>query len=175
MAPVNNGVYWDTCIFYALLKEERHRQGELSAIKRQAGLFDDGNLFVITSAITLTEIKPSKLEDSARTQFKGMQKRSNFVWVDTNVRVAELANDLREQYTKQNAEGRNLHLSTPDAIHIASAITIGAPELITLDEDNKNKELSLGMLKIAEDVFRDYSLTIKRPGVGEMTGLFDDE
>lgn len=168
---LGDGIYWDSCIFYALLKGEKHRDGELEAIKRQAKAFDEGNLYIITSSITLTEVMPAKLEQAHQELFAGMHKRSTFVWVDANPKVTGLAVELRTKFVKtQPITGNNLWLSTPDAIHIASAISVGVPELITLDGNDKPKLKETSMLEFSNEIEAQYGLKIMRP---DTTGQID--
>lgn len=166
MAALGEAVYWDSCIFYAHLKEEEHRAGELGAIKKQVAEFDAGNLIIATSAITITEVMPSKLTDEQVDLFMQMQERSNFVFIETNQPIAQLAVKLRGQYTKTKTTGdgaKTLTLTTPDAIHVASAIAMGIGQMITIDCNDKPKREELGLTKLSPQTERDYNLTIMRP------------
>jgi predicted nucleic acid-binding protein len=166
MVALGEGVYWDACIFYALLKGEEHRNGELDSIKRQAALFDNGRLFIVTSAITLTEVLPSKLSEKEIGNFNLMNTRANFLWVDVNPRVASLAVDLRNEFTKTASESeKEMRLGTPDAIHVASAISSGVKKLITLDCNDKPKLYEVSLMTFSDEILSKYGLTTMRPDI----------
>ncbi|MCB2263066.1 MAG: PIN domain-containing protein [Candidatus Thiosymbion ectosymbiont of Robbea hypermnestra] len=157
-------IYWDSCVFYALIKAEDHRDGELEGIRQTQRSFDAGEIVLITSAITLVEVLPFKLTDGQRLLFEGISKRSNFSWVDASPPVAKLAVELRNKYIKPRGD-KEVWLSTPDAIHIASAIAHKSDRMITLDGNDKPSRQELGILKIAEDLKRDYDLIVSRPDI----------
>ena len=165
-----DAIYWDTSIFYALLKGEEHRPGELAAIKKAARLFDDGNLVIATSNITGIEVIEGRLPPGKKDEFAAMMRRSNFYPVDLTQAVNRLANEIREFYYQDRGEGRGRTVSTPDAVHIASAIQSGQP-LWTLD--SKNKPGSLGMTKLDTPIMGRYDIEITRPDMGPEQDLFD--
>ncbi len=164
MATLGEAVYWDSCIFYAHLKGEEHRAGELGVIRKQVAEFDAGSLVIATSVITITEVMPSKLTDEQVDLFMKMQERSNFVFIETNPQIALLAVKLRDQYAKPKGDGTMTPtLTTPDAIHVASAIAVNMSQLITLDSNDKPKKGELGLTKLSPQTERDYNLKIIRP------------
>jgi hypothetical protein len=63
-----------------------------------------------------------------------------------DIRVAELAHDLRNHY----AELGGRMLSTPDAIHLATAIHYRADEFHTFDSGSSTK--SLGLIPLSGNV-----------------------
>jgi|GEM_PF-5245951 len=42
-------IYWDSCVFYALIKAEEHREGELESVRRDQRAFDAGEIVLVTS------------------------------------------------------------------------------------------------------------------------------
>jgi len=166
-------IYWDSCVFYAFLKAEEHRKGELNSIKQAQREFDIGKIVLVTSTITLAEVLPSKLTDEQKQLFESISRRSNFSWVDVSLPVANLAVNLRSNYT-ESREDKEFRLSTPDAIHIASAIAHKSTRLVTFDEKNKRKERELGILRIAKNIEEDYSLIVSRPEISVQKEFYLD-
>lgn len=165
--------YWDTCIFLAYIKGEEHRPGELDYIKAQASRFDAGKLSIVTSSITIAEIREATLTVAQIDQLRQIYRRSNFLFIDVTPQVSEVASKIRSFYTTNPilaGDGKALMLHTADAIHVASAIAAqkGAKEpvkLLTLDSDNKSKSSSVGLEKISGNVAGDFPLIIGRPDV----------
>ena len=176
MSGNRNAIYWDSCVFYALIKAEEHREGELNSIKKAQRAFDVGEIVLVTSTITLAEVLPSKLTDEQNQLFERISLRSNFYWVDVSPPVARTAVKLRSSYTESRGD-KEFRLSTPDAIHIASAIAYKVTRMVTFNEKNKSKEKEreIGILKIAKDIERDYGLIVSRPEISAQREFDLDE
>ena len=160
---------WDSCVFLALLQKENHKSGELHYLEQQARKFDMGALGIITSSITITEVFEARLSDENKEKFRSMYTRSNFEFIDANVGICQIASEVRGYYKSHPIDG--LYPSTPDAIHVASAIaaqsvTKNSLLLITFDEENKKKEV--GLIKLSGLVANKYNLTICRPPLSNM-------
>jgi predicted nucleic acid-binding protein len=164
-------IYWDTCIFYALLKGEEHRPGELTAIKKAARLFDDGKIVIATSVITSTEIIEARLPPGVRESYRQMCQRSNFFSVDLTTRISDLASELRDFYYERRDGLPDRTVTTADAIHVISAIQAAAP-LWTLD--SRDKPNSLGLTNLSTPIMGKYDLVIMRPDMGPEQDLFDN-
>ena len=95
----------------------------------------------MTSALTSVEVLASKIPTGFDTLFSDLLKRINRVSMD--IKVAAIAHDLRNYYSTRQAELGNKTLSTPDAIHLATAILYRADEFHTFDEHGSNKNLGL--------------------------------
>lgn len=65
-------------------------------------------------------------------------------------KIAAVAHDLRDYYSNRKAEFGGKTLSTPDAIHLATAIIYRVSEFHTFDNDGDAK--SLGLLPLSGDV-----------------------
>ena len=113
-----NGLCWDSCIFSAILKGEDSDRGELDILRQRIRDFNDGELTIIASTLLLVEVRQSKLKPDQMQTFTRIVERSNLILVDVNttiaLRVAQLRNELHTDQGK--------HLSTPDAIHVATAV-----------------------------------------------------
>lgn len=162
--------YWDSCIFLALLQEEEHRPGELDYLKVCAQKFDRGSFCILTSSITLVEVYEARLNQNQQNKFKSFYSRSNFVFIDASREICSLASEIRSFYRLHtiNVNGVSLYPSTPDALHVASAIAgqemLQKPiQLITLDSGNKAKSNELGLTNLSGKVADKYPCVICRP------------
>lgn len=150
-------IYWDACAFLCLLKgETSHGVEVLQALKSQAGAFDRGDILLATSVVGIAEVVAAHLGDGLQEQFEQMARRKNFVQVGVTDSIARDAARLRNHcYEKAKAEGAGepYLLAMPDAIHVATAMRLGADVLVTLDVKNKELNLTrreLGMVKVAQ-------------------------
>jgi hypothetical protein len=85
-------------------------------------------------------------------------KRIHRIGMET--KIASVAHDLRDYYSTRKAEFGGKTLSTPDAIHLATAIIYRVTEFHTFDNDGDAK--SLGLLPLSGDVGGNR-LTICKP------------
>jgi hypothetical protein len=163
--------YWDSCIFLALLKREtNHELGELDYILDQAARFDRNELVLVTSTIAVTEILDAGFNHEQKSAIEAMFLRTNFVFVEANLAACRLASEIRSYYVTNpviTPSPKHLGVTTPDAIHLASAIIAGnkkgAVKLLTFDCADKPKRRELGMTRLNGMVANRYPLTIFRP------------
>ena len=113
------------------------------------------------------------LRDDARERFESMIRRSNFQTIALSDGIAQQAARLRRHcYGKEkNGAGEPYILTTPDAIHVVSAMLIKADVLVTLDSVNKLVKVDrreMAMTKVASHypVPDLYPVAISRPGLG---------
>lgn len=162
MTGKTDETYWDSSIFFAWLKGEQHKVGELDEIQRQVRAFDGGNLDIYTSSITMIEICDAKLDPSQRASFDGMTRRSNFVWIEPTHQICALASQLRAEFAELKPDGTFKKVwMVPDAIHLASAVSMGLKSLITLDSEGNKK--TLAMTAKSQDIKNRYQLEVSRP------------
>ncbi|WP_028838546.1 type II toxin-antitoxin system VapC family toxin [Thermomonas fusca] len=167
-------VYWDSSAFIALLKEERtHGDGVYDALLSQAGAFDRNQIVLATSTIGIAEVLSMPLADGARERFESMIQRSNFQTIAVSDGVARQAARLRNHCygREKNGAGEPYILTTPDAIHVVSAMLIKADVLVTLDSENKSVKVErreMAMTKVASHypVPDLHPVAISRPGLG---------
>ena len=167
-------IYWDSSAFGALLKEEKnHGDGVYDALLSQAGAFDRNQIVHSVSTVGITEVLSMDLRDDARERFESMIRRSNFQTIALSDGIAQQAARLRRHcYGKEkNGAGEPYILTTPDAIHVVSAMLIKADVLVTLDSVNKLVKVDrreMAMTKVASHypVPDLYPVAISRPGLG---------
>ena len=148
--------YWDSCLFLTWLKNEPRGPGETEGIEEVACLVHAGKADLFTSVIAESEVLESKMTPDQKERFQNLFKRRNVVRVDIDVRIASLAGQIRSYYSQ-----RGMKVSTPDSLHLATAIHYGADELHTTDTD---------LLRFNGDA-AGHKLTICIPRSGQL-GLF---
>jgi predicted nucleic acid-binding protein len=164
-------VYWDTGIFIAMLmREEREDPADLDGIREQVAQFDKRKLQIATSVITLTEILRGYLPAVARDTLDAFFKREDCHLVDVDRHIAYIAQEIRDYYAGRN-DGLPT-LTTPDALHVATAIASDCDKLYTFDGDahrrpDKPKE-GRPLLSLTSPIAGRYPLIIKKPRPAHM-------
>lgn len=162
-------VYWDTCIFYALLKAEtKHGPGILAGIRQEFQDFREGRVQMLTSMVTVAEVARGNFEDDPTIleEFKGLRFAPGFLFCDAIFPVMELASEIRDYYYNnplgENGQFKNVGLG--DAIHLATAIKQEASDFVTLDGNNKpHPKAEIGILNLGNLVAGEYELNIRKP------------
>ncbi len=108
---------------------------------------DIGSIMGYTSVITLTEIltKPKQLgQTTIENEYLNLLQYSrNFRIIPIDISIADRAADLRARY----------NLRTPDALQLASALSVGCQAFLTNDHDLKRvTELQVVILDDLEGV-----------------------
>jgi predicted nucleic acid-binding protein len=115
---------------------------------------------IITSVITRIEVLSSKLTPEQEEKFKKTFRSPNHTLHDVDPPIADKARQFRDQLLN-HVSGKIL--STPDAIHLATAAIYGANEIHTFDDGQKDNK-HLGMLELNGDQ-RVEKLVICKPTV----------
>lgn len=117
--------YWDTCVFIAHLNEDRAAYGPLiDDIKQFLSEAQSGKCFIYCSTITIAEITRANAAKSTHDSFLSFLDdfKSAVIPISPDPNVMALASELRSlTYVKTGGERK---LLTPDAIHLASAVTL---------------------------------------------------
>lgn len=130
-------IYWDSCVWLTLLANSKCGTFEQAGIDNVIKMVDSNEITLITSVITRIEILKGKTTDDVSDRYlKTIKDNPNIEEVEVHRYIAQKAHEIRSFYKK---EGRNI--STPDVIHIATAITENANELHTFDGEGKKKGL----------------------------------
>ena len=148
MAGAEPTYYWDTCLFLAWIKDEERKSGEMDGVLEVIERAKRREVKIVTSVLTMVEVLSGRLPVGMDTLFAGMLKRVHRLSMD--IKVAAVAHDLRNHYVTRKAEFGGKILSTPDAIHLATAIIYRVTEFHTFDNDGDAK--SLGLLPLSGDV-----------------------
>ena len=150
--------YWDTCLFLAWLKDEQRKTGEMDGVREVIERAKRREVRLMTAVLTLTEALSSTIPVGMDTLFANLLKRIYKQGIDT--KISTIAHDLRDYYVHNAVEHEGKTLSTPDALHLATAIINRADEFHTFDE--RNGRNSLGLLPLTGNV-AGHNLTICKP------------
>ncbi len=115
-------IYWDSCCFIAwLCKKNNRTKEEMAGLDEVASDFMKGNCIIMTSSIYKTEVLAKGEEIKKLNNFT---KRKNFQSVQVSDGIVDRSQKIREHYN---------WMSTPDALHLATAIIYKADVFQTFD------------------------------------------
>ncbi len=167
MAGSAEAIYWDTCIFYALLLGgTTHGEGVFQGIEDQYKSFIAGSTKLMTFTIAVAEVAAGNFVSSDHLrEFKELRYASGFNFSTPTFPIMELASEIKDYYFNNplGLDGKYKHLDLGDAIHLATAIKNEASKFVTLDAKNKSRTDSIGLLKIGTAVAEQYQLDIVKP------------
>jgi predicted nucleic acid-binding protein len=149
MAGTSPVYYWDSCLFLAWIKDEQRASGDMDGVREVIERSKRREAQIITSVLTATEVLESKLPAGMKRLIDGLMKR--ITRISMEIKVAQMAHDLRDYYAARGAEHGGKTLSVPDAIHLATAILYRATEFHTFD-NGKTGGKSLGLLQLSGNV-----------------------
>jgi predicted nucleic acid-binding protein len=129
-------IYWDSNCFTSYINEYPDRLPALEAILDDAHR-SSGKLVIVTSVLSKVEVAFSLEEQVHRALVADEEARIANLWADTSVikliEVHELIiDDARKLIRAAMTSG--LSLKAADAIHLASAVSVGAREFETYDD-----------------------------------------
>lgn len=146
-------LYWDTDVFLSYLNEVPDRIETLRQILERVS--KDKQQFIVTSSISKVEVAWLAHEKLNRVLSDEEQDRIDALWNDPSVvDFVELHDDvaLYARDLMRSGMTKGWKLRAPDAIHLASAKSIGCYEVNTYDEKwEKYQEI--------------LDITIKKPSV----------
>lgn len=123
-------IYWDTSVLLAWIKNESRPNREMDGVNDVADGIQKNHFILLTSVLTDTEVLQSTLSDEAKTKLRDLFKRRNCQMVNADHRITRLSSEIRDYYQHQQQK----KISTPDAIHLATAIHYAVKEFHTFDE-----------------------------------------
>lgn len=128
--PGRRVIYWDACVFISILK------GEYSdVVKARIAELDRqhlrGDIVLMTSALTRVEVFENQSPKKAIDAYRRLRERATFQEVAVDPKVADRARLLRETLEGGGRSAGLPKLTTPDAIHLATALLYEADELHT--------------------------------------------
>lgn len=153
-----------------------HNEPEIvSGIDALITACDTGRITVVASTVVLIEVLEFFLNEEHKERFRGFLNRDNVGVVSVDRRIAEMAHEIRSYY-----EDAPPTVSTPDAIHLATAIAYNCEQFYTLDGTGKNKagrKKELKLLLIQGKICGKYKLKITVPRADQLvlpTALDED-
>jgi predicted nucleic acid-binding protein len=131
MAKSKAPVYcWDSTVLLAWLQEEATAPlGDIELVVKE---IDSKEATLIIPATVYTEILEARLKPGERDKLDAFLKRSNVIAADLTVPIARRAADMRNRGLEEQPKRR---IKTPDAHMAATALSLAADVLHTLDSD----------------------------------------
>lgn len=168
-------IYWDTCVFLAWLKDDEvHDPSVRDGIEETIKRVNRNEVELITSVITYVEIVKHTLTEKARKKLKTLFDRENVNFIELTVRIAEMAMSIRSYHMlEKQPDGHSANdIQTPDAVHLASAITFGANLFNTLDGSGRKKHRKI--LSLSQPIGGKYLLRLEVPCEKQASFRFPD-
>lgn len=119
-------VYWDSDCFLGLLNKEQDKIKKCQSVIREA---EEGNLLIITSALTFIEVIKMKGKKHVP---KKTEKTIQDFFLNTFMSIHNV--DRKVGIKARDLMWKNKGLQPKDSIHIATAIIQKVPELHTFDK-----------------------------------------
>jgi len=135
--PPRRLIYWDACVFIAWLKDEIRPPGEMDGVVECVDQVESGSVRLVTSVLTRTEVFETNLPQDVKARYSALLGRRNVQTVDNDLRVSDLARQIREFYGAQSKRDGLPGLTPADAIHLATAIHYKADAFYTFDDGKK--------------------------------------
>jgi predicted nucleic acid-binding protein len=157
VASKANVVYWDTCLFFALINEEqRNDPSEMPGLYACVSEIDAGTVGMVTSSVMKQELLERPLRPESQDRLNKILQRTNVDVVPFNDMMAERAAQLRAFY----ASNPGPKLGRFDASHLATAIALNVDAFFTFDANDKQGQL--GLIPLSGNV-AGYPLEVCRP------------
>lgn len=128
--------YWDSCVFIAYFNDERASYGYLiDHIRQFLEEAQSGACQIYTSAITIAEITEQTLNKGGVGSFNEFLRdfQSSIFIMEADPNTMSIASRLRSQRYILPGGTKPRSLSPPDAIHLATAISLDRTYGITID------------------------------------------
>ena len=129
-------IYWDTCVILAWIKNESRPNNEMDGVNEVARQIHNNEVILLTSAFTDIEVLQSTLNDDARDKFDKLFKRKNCQKAAIDHRITALSSEIRDYYQSRKDIDQLPTITSPDAVHLATAIHYNADVFHTFDENN---------------------------------------
>jgi predicted nucleic acid-binding protein len=132
-------IYWDTAPLVAWITDEKRSPEEIAGLEEVAELIERGKIVLFTSAIWRVEVLDSSLTEDQKQTLRKLFDGRHITDVAADSRVFDLAHEIRNYYQIERQKDQNQpKISTPDALHLATAILNHATEFHTFDGATQN-------------------------------------
>ncbi len=161
MPPRRYLIYWDACIFIAIINKEKRPNNEMDGIYDCIDNIDKGHVMIMALRdLIFDEVELRTLESAEL--FRKIMKRRGVELPSKDVRIERLARELCDYYDNKGPKP----LGDKDSLHLATAIHYRADALYTFDGGGKGGTVSL--LSLSGNVAGKYPLLICKPPVKQM-------
>ena len=132
-------IYWDTAPLVAWITDEQRSPEEIAGLEEVVELIERGKIVLFTSAIWRVEILDSSLTDEQKQTLRKLFDGRHITDVAADSRIFDLAHEIRNYYQIEHQKDQSQpKISTPDALHLATAILNDAAEFHTFDGAKQN-------------------------------------
>ena len=153
-------IYWDTCVFLALLKNETRAAGEMDGLRSVYDEVGKGKVRLITSAITYMEVLTDQSGADVVDNFRKIFDRENIDAVNVDERIGMRAGEIREHYIREREPGTD-SIRFADALHVGTALIYSVDALHTFDTH---------LLKL-NSLVANHALKIEKPNTRQLSLL----
>ncbi|MBE8191656.1 MAG: type II toxin-antitoxin system VapC family toxin [Alphaproteobacteria bacterium] len=151
-------VYFDSCIWIAMIKAEQRDELDPAILPNLAEALDEEKIKVLSSALIIAECLECNFDDKQNEIFTDIFNNQEKVRLpDPDRNIMELSAEIRSFYKAKGIKAP----ATPDAIHLATAIYYNCDEFFTLDKNNKAD--GSGLLNLETPIADKYNLKICLP------------
>jgi hypothetical protein len=163
-------VYWDSCIFFAWIKQETcWPEDIIKGIEQTIEQTYAKRIVIVTSVATLTEILQSQMKPEDKDRYQKLFGHPQLQLMDVDRRIAAQAAVIREYYDTRafdvQPDGTVVKtgsvMSLGDSFHLATALHYDVDEFQTLDGAGKRKR-RVDLLKLNGSV-AGFRLVIIQP------------
>ena len=130
MAAKAKRVYWDTCLFIAMLGPESDQYVCCSNLFREAS--GQGKVQIVTSCLTIAECPNLNQNEEQENAIKDFFKNKCVSVVDVQRWISEKSREIR----RETAHWQSKKLDVGDSLHLATALYANVDQLLTYDEDD---------------------------------------
>lgn len=142
MAEEPRSLYWDAVCFTSYINGDPDRRPHLEAILDEAHR-SNGRIIIATSVLSKVEVAFSVAERAARALSEDEEARITDLWSDTSALALADVHELivdSARHLVRTAMVARLSLKAADAIHLATATSLGAAVFQTYDQKLLNPE-----------------------------------
>jgi predicted nucleic acid-binding protein len=155
-------IYWDSCVFIALITGEERPNGEINGVLDCADRIDRNEIYLVTyKDSTEMEVLEANMSEEGKEMFQNLFARRNVIELTNHPRVQNLAKELREYYEEEKRRDNGKSIEVQDAYHLAAAIYYQVDTFYTFD-DGKNSK-TRGLLGLNHNVAGHDLLICKPP------------
>lgn len=155
--------YWDACIFITWLNNQpRIDPNDNEGVKESAFRITHNKVHLYTSVITIAEVLHGDLTPEQTQTFRDIFKRKNVHLVQLNRTIADMAAEIRNHYRMKRANGNEVVMKLPDAVHLATAIIMDCGVFYTFDGSGCHPK-PFALIPLNGTIAGKYPLLIKKP------------
>jgi predicted nucleic acid-binding protein len=128
MATKIERVYWDTCLFIAMIEEESDRHLCCSNLFREAS--EEGKTQIVTSCLTIAECPNLTQNEEQEKAIADFFTNKCVVVVDVQRWISQKSREIRRETNHWHTKTLNIQ----DSLHLATAVYANVDRVLTYDE-----------------------------------------